>query len=81
MIVIINDIEYNVASKQFDSYEIGKIKGTISKKVKYNIYPENNQSNYFEEGSIIYSVKNEDDFIIIENTDGERYLLQKAGGK
>lgn len=78
MIVVINNIEYSAATKQLDAYEIGPVIGTISRKVKPNIYPENKQSNFFEEGSVIYSVKNEDNFIIAENTDGELYLLRKA---
>jgi hypothetical protein len=54
--------------------------GTVIEKVDASQFPSNNQSNFFEEGSIIYSVKNETDFIIIENTAGELYLLQKAPG-
>lgn len=78
MIVIMNDMEYSAATNELDSYEIGPAIGTISRKVKPNIYPGNNQSNFLEEGSVIYSVKNEEEFIIAENADGELYLLKKA---
>lgn len=80
MIVVLNNIEYNGTEEKLDDYEIDKAIGKVNKKVDESQFPKNYQSNFYEEGSIIYSVKNENDFIIIENTDGKRHLLKKAPG-
>ncbi|AXI09190.1 hypothetical protein CUC15_09730 [Oceanobacillus zhaokaii] len=80
MVVVINGIEYNGTNGNLIDYEIDEEIGRVSKKVEPHIFPENNQSNFYEEDSVIYSVKNETDFIIVENTKGEQSLLQKPSG-
>jgi hypothetical protein len=80
-IVVVNDIEYGGSEENLSNYEIDKLIGKVIKKVNANQFPKNNQSNYFEQDSVIYSVKNETNFIIIENTYGNLQLLQKAPGQ
>jgi len=79
-IVVVNNTEYNGTEEELEDYEVDKSIGTVIKKVHASHFPRNNQSNFFEEGSVIYSVKNETNFIIVEDNDGELHLLQKAPG-
>ncbi|WP_026581267.1 membrane lipoprotein lipid attachment site-containing protein [Bacillus sp. J33] len=80
MIVVVNNIEYNGTEENVSDYKIEKTIGTIIGQVDAGQFPSNNQSNFFEKGSVIYSVKNETDFIIIEDTKGDLFLLQKSPG-
>lgn len=80
MIVVVNDTEYGGTEEKLDGYEIDKMKGEITKKVPADVFPANNQSNFFEEGTIVYSAKGEDEFIIVEDPDGQKHLLQRAPG-
>lgn len=80
MIVIINDIEHGGTEEKLDAYEIDKMIGKITKKVPANVFPANNQSNFFEEGTIVYSVKDKTEFIIVEDLEGQKHLLQRAPG-
>ncbi|WP_100009905.1 hypothetical protein [Lentibacillus sediminis] len=77
IIVTYNNIEYSGSEESINDYEIDMKIGQVREKVKASSNPKNNQSNFFEEGSVIYSVKNETDFIIVENTNGDKYLLKK----
>lgn len=80
MIVVVNNIVYSGSEEKLEDFRIDKSIGTVIKKVNASQFPSNNQSNFFEEGSIIYSVKDDTDFIIIEDNEGEFHLLQKAQG-
>ena len=80
LIVVVNDGEYGGTEETLDGYETDKIKGEITKKVPADVFPANNQSNFFEEGTIVYSVKDEDEFIIVEDPEGQKHLLQHAPG-
>lgn len=80
MIVVMNSIEYGGTEETLDGYEIDKMKGTITKRVPVDVLPQDNQSNVFEAGTIVYSVKGEDAFIIVEDPEGEKHLLQRAPG-
>jgi hypothetical protein len=80
IIVVVNNTEYNGTEEKLEDYDVDKSIGTVIKKVHASHFPRNNQSNYFEEGSVIYSVKDETDLIIVEDNDGELRLLQKAPG-
>lgn len=80
MIVVVNNTEYNGTEETMDAYEIDKMKGKITKKVPTGVFPGNNQSNFFEEDTIVYSVKDETEFVIVEDPEGERHLLQYAPG-
>lgn len=80
MIVVVNNTEYNGTEETKDGYEIDKMKGKITKKVPADVFPANNQSNFFEEGTVVYSVKDETEFVIAEDPEGERHLLQYAPG-
>ncbi|TFD94359.1 hypothetical protein [Jeotgalibacillus sp. R-1-5s-1] len=79
-IVVVNDIEYGGTEEDIADYEVQNAIRNVVKKVPADVFPNNNESNFFEEGSIIYSVKNDTDFIIVEDREGERHLLQKAPG-
>ena len=78
MIVVMNDTEYGGTEETLDAYEIDKMMGKITKKVPADVLPATNQSNFFEEGTIVYSVKDETDFVIVEDLEGQKYLLQRA---
>ena len=78
IIIVINDIEYGGTEETLDGYEIDKIKGTITKKVPADVFPANNQSNVFEAGTTVYSVKGENAFVIVEEPDGQKHLMQRA---
>lgn len=80
IVVVVNNTEYNGTEEELEDYEVDKTIGTVIKKVHASHFPRNNQSNFFAEGSVIYSVKDAIDFIIVEDNDGELYLLQKAPG-
>ncbi|PYZ96580.1 hypothetical protein CR205_12785 [Alteribacter lacisalsi] len=80
-IVVVNNIEYGGSEENMSHYEIDKPIGKVTRKVNANQFPQNNQSNYFETDSVIYSVKNDPNFIIIENNNGDLQLLQKAPGQ
>lgn len=80
MIVVINGIDYNSTEEDLSNYDIDQVIGTVTKKVERTKFPNNTQSNFYQEGSIIYSVKNETDFIIVENKEGELSLLHKSPG-
>ena len=80
IIVVVNDVEYGGTQETLDGYETDKIKGEITKKVPADVFPANNQSNFFEEGTIVYSVKDEDEFIIVEDPEGQKHLLQRSPG-
>lgn len=80
MIVVVNNTEYNGAEANLTDYEEDEVIGKISKKVSVEVFPDNNQSNFFEEGSIIYSVKDNSKYIIVIDKKGERSLLQKSPG-
>ena len=80
MIVVVNDKEYNGTEEKLDvlkqrSAEISKI---LKKTKAYEMPQENSQSNYFPVGSIIYSVKGTEDFIIVKDRDDKQWLLQKV---
>lgn len=77
MIVVVNNTEYNGTEAKLDDFETNGIIGEITKRVSAKVFPGNNQSNFFEEGSIIYSVKANTSFIVVEDTEGKRYLLQQ----
>lgn len=79
-IVVVNGNEYNGTQGNINEYEIKEEIGKITKRVEPKKLPENTQSNFYEEGSVIYSVKNETDFIMVENTKGELSLLKKSPG-
>ncbi|TDL31502.1 hypothetical protein E2R51_14165 [Jeotgalibacillus sp. S-D1] len=80
MIVVVNDNEYNGTEKDINDYELKDEIGKVTKKVSADVFPNNYQSNFFEKGSIIYSVKSDMKFIVVEDTKGERHLLQEAPG-
>ena len=71
---------YGGTEETIDDYEIDKMKGEITKKVPVDVFPSNNQSNVFEAGTIVYSVKGEDAFIIVEDPEGQKHLLQRSPG-
>ena len=81
MIVVVNNIEYNGTEANLNDFETNGVFGEITKRVPAKVFPGNNQSNFFEEGSIIYSVKTDTSFIVVEDTKGERYLLQQPNGE
>lgn len=80
MIVIVNNKEYNGTEEKLDaSKQLGEKMSTILKKTKaYEMPQENSQSNYFPIGSIIYSVKGTEDFIIVKDLDDKKWILQKV---
>ncbi|WP_410501386.1 hypothetical protein RIF24_09385 [Exiguobacterium acetylicum] len=79
MIVIVNNKEYNGTEEKLDvlkqrGAEISKI---LKKTKAYEMPQENSQSNSFPVGSIIYSVKGTDDFIIVKDKKNKKWLLKK----
>lgn len=80
MILVVNDTEYNGTEAHLADYEADQVIGKVTKKVPPNVFPANNQSNFFEEGTVVFSVKNETTFVIAEDPAGERHLLQYAPG-
>ncbi|MGO1060302.1 membrane lipoprotein lipid attachment site-containing protein [Planococcus sp. FY231025] len=81
MIVVVNNTEYNGTEANLNDFETKGVIGEITKRVPAKVFPNNNQSNFFEEGSIIYSVKTDPSFIIVEDPEGEQYLLQQSPGE
>lgn len=77
-IVVVNDAEYNGTEENIEDYEIEEAIGEITKKVPPDAIPDNYQSNMFEEGTVIYAVKNNPDFIILKDGEEELYLLEKV---
>lgn len=80
IIIVVNDNEYNGADSDLEDYEPDKMIGSITKEVPVDVFPANNQSNFFEEGTVIFSVKGETDVVIAENPKGDRYLMHYAPG-
>ncbi|MFD1032853.1 hypothetical protein [Metaplanococcus flavidus] len=80
MILVVNDTEYNGTEAHLTDYEADKVIGKVTKKVPPNVFPANNQSNFFEEGTVIFSVKDQTELVIAEDPAGERHLLQYAPG-
>lgn len=80
MILVVNGTEYNGTEAQLADYEADKVIGKVTKEVAPDVLPSNNQSNFFEEGTVIFSVKNNTEFVIAEDPGGERHLLQRAPG-
>ncbi|MGG0285754.1 membrane lipoprotein lipid attachment site-containing protein [Peribacillus butanolivorans] len=79
VIVIVNNKEYNGTEDKLDkSKELGEEIGTVEKKTKPDEMPKENQSNYFEVGSKIYSVKGTEDYIIVVDNNNEKELLKKV---
>jgi hypothetical protein len=65
IIVVINEKEYNFYAKELgNNLEMGKHIGTIQQKTKPNEMPGNLESNYYEAGTKIYEVIDNDDLII-----------------
>jgi hypothetical protein len=52
--------------------------GTIAEKTNVDAILSDNQSNHFEVGSKIYSVKGTKDYIIVIDKNNEEHLLKKA---
>ncbi|MFD1864529.1 hypothetical protein [Planococcus chinensis] len=80
MILVVNGTEYNGTEAQLADYQAGKVIGKVTEEVAPDVLPSNNQSNFFEKGTVIFSVKNETEFVIVEDPAGERHLLQRAPG-
>ncbi len=82
MIVIVNNKEYIGTSDKINmSKQQGEMISRIIKKTKISEVPqENSQSNCFSVGSIIYSVKGTDDYIIVKDKDKEnkKWFLKKV---
>ncbi|MBG9475776.1 hypothetical protein ABET11_23695 [Priestia megaterium] len=79
VIIVVQNNEYNGTEDKLDkSKEIGEQIGTVEKKTKANEMPENNQSNYYEVGTKIYSVKGTEEYIIVEDKDNKKQLLKKV---
>lgn len=76
IIVVVNDIAYTGIGEAISAYEKDVLISKVTKKVKPEIFPKNTQSNFFAEGSLIYSVKNTTDYIIVEDVKGIDHLLQ-----
>lgn len=79
-IVVVNGIEYNGTEEKLEDYEVDRPIGNVLKEVPPNVSPENFQSNFFEEGAVIYAVKNSTDFIIVKDVEENLHLLQKVSG-
>lgn len=79
-IVVVNGIEYNGTEEKLEDYEVDRPIGNVLKEVPPNVSPDNFQSNFFEEGAVIYAVKKSMDFIIVKDGEDNLYLLQKAPG-
>ena len=80
IIVVVNDTEYNGAESDLADYEPDKMIGKITKEVPVDVLPANNQSNFFEEGTVISSVKGEIEGGIAEDPAGDRYVMHYAPG-
>lgn len=76
--MVVNDAEYSGTEGNIEDYEIEGAIGKITKKVPPDAIPGNYQSNMFEEGTVIYAVKNNSDFIILKDSEEEPYLLEKV---
>lgn len=60
-----------------NSHEQEKLMMTINKKTEPDETPGKNQSNYFEEGTKIYSVKGNEDLAIAVDPSGEKSILRR----
>ncbi|MCT4793578.1 MULTISPECIES: hypothetical protein [Exiguobacterium] len=80
MIVIVNNKEYNGTEVKLDaSKQQGEKISEVIKETKASEMPQgNNQSNHFPVGSIIYSVKGTDNYIIVKDKKNKRWLLEKV---
>jgi len=80
MIVTVNNKEYNGTKDKLDaSKQLGEEIGKVTKKTKADEMPqENNQSNYFPIGSIIYSVQGTENYIIVKDKENKKWFLKNV---
>ena len=79
IIIVINDKEYNYISEKIDKINvIGEEIGEITKKTSPDAMPNNNQSNYYEVGTKIFSVKDTDEYIVTIDKNNNSNLLKKV---
>lgn len=81
IIVVVDKKEYNGSETVIDdSIKIEEMIGEVEMKTPAEVMPENNQSNFFEDGTKIYSVKDTDQFIIVKDKNNVEHFLERAPG-
>lgn len=80
-ILIINGAEYlSVGTKNQGEYTLGEEIGVVETRVPTEVLPkENFASNYLDEGTVIYSVKEDDDVFLVEtNEEGVYEVVERS---
>jgi hypothetical protein len=73
--VYYGDKEYTAATTDTQDYDKIELIGTVSRKIpKENVPTQNGESNFFVEGTKIYSIVNEEFKIYLEQ-DGDSFIL------
>ncbi|UOE58113.1 membrane lipoprotein lipid attachment site-containing protein [Cytobacillus oceanisediminis] len=78
VVTVLNDGMWSYDSNESpESYEQGSKIATISKKTDPEVTPGTNESNYFEKGTKIYSIKGKDELIMAVEPSGKKSILRK----
>lgn len=80
VIVIVDDMQYGEMQEGLGTYEIGETIGVVTNKVPADMMPQHNEeSNFFDEGVAIFSVKNEENVIaLVDHLNSKEYIMKKV---